>query len=455
MAKVWKRGMALALGLCLGAVSLGGCSKKAAQAAPIYTMNGEAVDADLTNFLFRYQQSEFDTTYGQMFSQYYGGGNVWEMDLTGTGTAYGETFKSQFGSLLEHLLMAEAHADDYGVTLTEDEKSAISEAADAFLAANSEDVLKSMNATKETVERALTLYTIQSHVQDGMSADVDTEVSDEEAAQRKVSYIEYVPSTEAEEPETESELMAETEADAENTAADAAEALMTEAETAVQEAVQTEASDKTGSAETEDAAQAGSPETEEDTELEIVIEEESETEDPAMAAAREKYLAMAEAELEMLKSSGMDFAQAQTEASEGVTGVYASSLTFGADDPYTAAAIIEATEGLADNTLVDHIVEANGNYYILHVDLAFDREATDKEKESIVESRKNQKISEIYTEWEKDTDWTVDAAALAAVTYDRVYTAAPQLDLDDIIRSTEAETAGEGEAAGAAQTEAE
>ena len=88
MAKVWKRGMALALGLCLGAASLGGCSKKAAQAAPIYTMNGEAVDADLTNFLFRYQQSEFESTYGQMFSQLYGGGgSVWGMDLTGTGAS--------------------------------------------------------------------------------------------------------------------------------------------------------------------------------------------------------------------------------------------------------------------------------------------------------------------------------------------------------------------------------
>ena len=334
MAKVWKRGMALALGLCLGAASLGGCSKKAAQAAPIYTMNGEAVDADLTNFLFRYQQSEFESTYGQMFSQLYGGGgSVWGMDLTGTGVPYGETFKSQFGSFLEQMLMAEAHAGDYGVTLTDDEKSAISEAADAFLAANSEDVLKSMSATKETVERALTLYTIQSHVEDGMCADVDTEVSDEEAAQRKVSYIEYVPTTEAEEPETESELMAETEADAGNTAADAAQ-LMTEGETSPAEAVQTEAADKTGSAETED-----------DSELELIIEQETEAEDPAKAAAREKYLAMAEAELEMLKTSGMDFAQAQTEASEGVTGVYASSMTFGSDDSYTAAEIVEATEG--------------------------------------------------------------------------------------------------------------
>ena len=443
MAKVWKRGMALALGLCLGAASLGGCSKKAAQAAPIYTMNGEAVDADLTNFLFRYQQSEFESTYGQMFAQLYGGGgSVWEMDLTGTGVAYGETFKSQFGSFLEQMLMAEAHAGDYGVTLTDDEKSAISEAADAFLAANSEDVLKSMSATKETVERALTLYTIQSHVEDGMCADVDTEVSDEEAAQRKVSYIEYVPTTEAEEPETESELMAETEADAGNTAADAAQ-LMTEGETSPADAVQTEAADKTGSAETED-----------DSELELIIEQETETEDPAKAAAREKYLAMAEAELEMLKTSGMDFAQAQTEASEGVTGVYASSMTFGSDDSYTAAEIVEATEGLADNTLVDHVVEANGNFYILHVDAALDREATDKEKESIVQSRKNERISEVYAGWEKDTEWTADAAALAAILYDRAYTAAPHVDLEDMILSTEMEAVTEG-AAEAAQTEAE
>ena len=156
----------------------------------------------------------------------------------------------------------------------------------------------------------------------------------------------------------------------------------------------------------------------------------------------------------MLKTSGMDFAQAQTEASEGVTGVYASSMTFGSDDSYTAAEIVEATEGLADNTLVDHVVEANGNYYILHVDAALDREATDKQKESIVQSRKNERISEVYAGWEKDTEWTADAAALAAILYDRAYTAAPHVDLEDMILSTEMEAVTEG-AAEAAQTEAE
>lgn len=54
---------------------------------------------------------------------------------------------------------------------------------------NEKSVLKAMTASQETVERMLTLTLIQNKMQAAIIKDVDTEVSDEEAAQKKVQYV--------------------------------------------------------------------------------------------------------------------------------------------------------------------------------------------------------------------------------------------------------------------------
>ena len=432
MRKSWMKGAALVLAAVMCASALSGCSKKA-EAKPVYTFNGEAVDEDLTTFLLRYSQAGIDETYGTMFSSYYGQ-SMWTLDLSGTGEVYETTYKNEFGESLRRMLLAEEHAGDYGVELTDDEKAAITEAASKFLADNDQEALDSMSATQETVEKALTLYTLQSKVEKEMAKDVDTNVSDEEAAQKTVSYIGYTPTTEA---ETEAE--SETEADL----------IMTEAEEAVAEAetaaVETEEADKTSSAdETEVAAVSET-------------EAEPETEDPAMAAAKEKYSAMAEEKLAEIQSGAVTFEDAAQEVKdEGNTAITSSSYTFGDDDTYPAAEIREAVEGLEDGALVDHIVESNGTYYILHVDDAFDEDATEHKKEEIVSQRRNDMINEAYDGWIEKESWETDAAALALISLtDRVYSApeTPETEADEA--GTEAEIIVETEADAEAGTEAD
>ena len=79
MEKLGKKGLALLLCAGLGASMLTGCGKKA-EAAAMFTYNGEAVDNNVATFLFRLQEASFDTSYGNMFAQYYGSANVWDMD---------------------------------------------------------------------------------------------------------------------------------------------------------------------------------------------------------------------------------------------------------------------------------------------------------------------------------------------------------------------------------------
>lgn len=416
-----KKGLALLLCAGLSVSALTGCGKKTEAAPAIFTYNKEAVDNEVATFLFRMQEASFDEIYGNMFAQYYGGANVWDMDLTGQGELYGDTFRKDFQATLEKILVARDHAEDYGITLTDEEEKKISDAADAFLAANSEDTLKSMAASKETVVKALELQTIQKKVEAKVAETADTEVTDEEAAQRKISYICYTPIT-----ETEASSEGETEEAAGKTAGQTEAETMTpvaaESETA---AIETEASARTKSAgDMESAAES---------------ESETETESLEMQAARARYKAMAEEAFDQIRTGEKTFSEIYDDLSgKNERGVMASQITFGQDDTYPAEEIRKATDGLDDDTLVDHIVEANGNYYILHVDLKFDQDATDQKKTEIIDQRKQTAIDDQYTDWEKDVTFDTDAEAYDKLAFDRVYTAPETTGPADTEAATEA-----------------
>ncbi|MDD2959307.1 MAG: hypothetical protein PHR92_12430 [Lachnospiraceae bacterium] len=467
MNKGLKRGLVFGMTVCLAASSLAGCSSKSNEvdtAAAIATFDGADVPAGVVNFLLRYQQAGFETNYGSFLKSYYGE-DIWNADLSGSGTAYGDTFKSTTMDNLEKMLLCEKHMSDYGVELTEDETAAIKTAAADFVAANGEDVLKKMSATEESVARVLTLYTIQNKMETQMSADVDTEVSDEEAAQRTVSYVSFTPieteaSTESEtaedtaegvteatteaaggegETETEAattEAVTEKATEAATTEAAVTEAAATktgsadteaetEAETAETKAAaaEAEAEDKTAAAETEAETTADQTEavsegsTEAVTEAETETETETETEDAAAIAAKAEAQARAEAFLETARTAD-DFAAAAAEAADADENASTSSYTFGSDDTYPDTAIITATEGLEDNTLVPEVIYANNAYYVLHVDSAFDEAATEEKKTEIVNTRKQDAISALYDSWMEEVEFVTDEDLLAKLNFD-------------------------------------
>lgn len=479
----WKKGLAMGLGVCMAASVLTGCGKgkELDTAAAAAALDGEEISAGLVNFFLRYQQAEFESSYGAWLQSYYGT-DIWNVDLSGTGTSYGETFKNDVINSLERLLLAEKHMGDYSVKLTDEEKTAITQAAQEFMDSNEEEVLEKMSATQENAERLLTLYTIQNKMETQMSADVDTEVSDEEAAQRTVSYVRFTAETESdtEEAEAETETEAGSESETEAAAEAETEAAETENETApaedATEASLTEAAaDKTESADTEEATEGAETEavseeeTEADSEASTEAETETETEelDPELAAAREEARAQAEAFLEEVKG-GADFTEAAEAAAEENENVGSSTFTFGEDDTYPDEAIIEATAGLEDGTLVEQVVQVNNGFYVLRVDDAFDEAATEEKKESIVAERKSEAVNALYEEWMEEAEFTVDEDVLDQMVFDMSLTleteAAAEAESQSEAgseaaaesqseASTEAETDGETEAGTESVTE--
>ena len=164
-----------AAGLCfvLAAGMLTGCGD--ADKA-IITLNGEKTEYAVASVMLRYSQAQMQSYYGA-----YMGDTMWEQ--------YGDTTKTNLMSTLKQMLILEQHMDEYNVTISDDEKQEISDAAATFISDNDKKALKAMCADQATVERVLALYTIQNKMSEAMVADVDTEVSDEEAAQKTIQYV--------------------------------------------------------------------------------------------------------------------------------------------------------------------------------------------------------------------------------------------------------------------------
>ena len=166
--------------LCMSAFT--GCGIDANET--VATLGDQEIKAGIANFMSKYQKSMYD----DMYVSYYGE-DVWSMDFSGDGTTLGDNLKDSIMSTLHDLYTLQNHMSDYGVSLTEEEKTAISEATAAFMKDNSEEAIKEMGATQEIIEEMLTLYTIQTKMYDASVVDVDTEVSDEEGNMRGISMI--------------------------------------------------------------------------------------------------------------------------------------------------------------------------------------------------------------------------------------------------------------------------
>lgn len=177
----------LAAGICAGIslLALTGCS--ANKNEKIATIDGTDITLGELTFAFRYQQAAMESSLGSLF----GDTNMWEQDLTGQGVPYGTLMKDSVLEDYEEMVVLEQHMADYNVELTEEEKKAISEATEKFMADNDEKTLKAMMADEDTVNRVLTLNTIRSKMSEAIEADADTNVTDEEAAQKTIQYAAF------------------------------------------------------------------------------------------------------------------------------------------------------------------------------------------------------------------------------------------------------------------------
>lgn len=172
--------------LCVSmVVGVTGCGKKPLDGTQtVATVGEKTMSLGEANFLLRYQQVQTESYYESMLGE-----GIYKMDLYGDGSTYGESLKKDVLDQMHEYYLLEEKAADYGVEVAEEEKTAITEAAKAFLDANDENAKAQMNADQETVERILTLMTIRNKMTKVIYGEADVTVTDDEAAQRGFSYV--------------------------------------------------------------------------------------------------------------------------------------------------------------------------------------------------------------------------------------------------------------------------
>ena len=183
--KVFHKALVVA-GLCASmALGVVGCSSEPLDGSQtVATVGEKTMTLGEANFLLRYQQVQTEYYYESMLGE-----GIYDMDLYGDGSTYGDNLKADVLAQLQEYYILEEKAADYGIELTEDEKTAITESATAFLAENEAYVLEQMTADQATVERVLTLMTIGTKTVGAIAMEADVTVSEAEAAQRGFRYV--------------------------------------------------------------------------------------------------------------------------------------------------------------------------------------------------------------------------------------------------------------------------
>lgn len=176
---------AAALVICM-ALGITGCGSEPVDGSQVVATVGEKeMPLGEANFLLRFQQVQTESFYESMLGE-----GIYVKDVSGTGSTFGEDFKSNIMKEMQEYYVIEEKAADYGAALTEEETAEITEAAKAFVEANKADTLEQMTADQATVERVLSLMKLRSKVEAAVKAEADMAETAEEA-EKETARTEY------------------------------------------------------------------------------------------------------------------------------------------------------------------------------------------------------------------------------------------------------------------------
>lgn len=334
-------------------------------------INDEEINLGKANFMLRYQQATMASYYETMSSmlgqEYSLSFDALSDESDEDSPTVGENLKEDALTSIEQAFLMRQHASEYDVALTDEEVQGAKDAAAAFVEDNDAETLTKLGVTQEDIEDVMQVYAIQSKMYDPMIADVDTEVSDEEAQQSSISYVQV--STEGTETDENGETVE-----------------LTDEEKAEKKEIAQTFLDRLNASE--------DPATADFSDLRTEINDELNAQRRAEEAAA-------------------DTAEDGTDAAEDSTDeIYltASETTFGADDEDLDEALKEAAQTLSDGQVYAEVIEGENAYYVVRMNSVLDREATDSQKETIVQERQAEAYSNQLDTWVEESDISVKRA---------------------------------------------
>ncbi|WP_253288589.1 FKBP-type peptidyl-prolyl cis-trans isomerase [Blautia sp. MSJ-19] len=187
MKTMTKRTAVAALAGVVAAGMLTGCGEKKLDGSQtVVTVDGTEVPLGILSLSVREGQAQTEA----MYKSFMGGSDysIWSMDAE-DGKTYGEQAVEQCLEDIELMYIMKEKAADYDVEITEDDEQKIADAAAAFMEANSDETIQELAVTEDQVKTYLELQTYKNRIHDPIIADVDKDVSDEEAQQSSFDYV--------------------------------------------------------------------------------------------------------------------------------------------------------------------------------------------------------------------------------------------------------------------------
>lgn len=187
MKEMTKKTAVVAMAGIMAAGMLTGCGEKKLDGSKtVATVDGTKIPLGVVSLSVREGQMQTEA----MYRSYMGGSDfdIWDTEAE-KGKTYGEQAVEESLKDVELMYIMKAKAADYDVELTDEDEKAIAEAAASFMEANSEETIADLAVTEDQVKTYLELQTYKQKIHNPIIADVDKNVSDEEAQQSSFEYV--------------------------------------------------------------------------------------------------------------------------------------------------------------------------------------------------------------------------------------------------------------------------
>ena len=188
MKKFKKASLCTVLAMAMMVSVFAGCGKVDGTKTAL-AVGDEKVSLGTAAFFLRYQQAT--TTY--MLQQYgLSSGTFWSNQYSAATSSqdamtYGDNLKSSVKDTIVQDVLLREHASDYSVTIPDELATQIADAAKSTYEKNQKK-LDTIGVSQDNIKEVLEFQTYQQLMFDPMTADTDTNVTDDEAKQSSITY---------------------------------------------------------------------------------------------------------------------------------------------------------------------------------------------------------------------------------------------------------------------------
>lgn len=176
---------ALLLAACLAAGALAGCgsSSETVQKTPMGQLGDDTIYLEEAVFYTRMLQEQWENSYYDDMGE-----TMWQEEFDSEGRTFEEVLKQDVEDTLTEIHLLCAHAEEYDVELTEDEKEQVAQRAQNFMETNTPSVLEAAGATAELVEELLQRNALAAKVAEAIQDSYEPDLDPESATVGKMTY---------------------------------------------------------------------------------------------------------------------------------------------------------------------------------------------------------------------------------------------------------------------------